>query len=55
MKAKGLDYRTSTGLGKLTLGGHKQNLVQTRTKEKGEVTPKELESDLLRGCLGVSS
>ena len=55
LKAKGLDYRTSTGLGKLTLGGHKQNLVQTRTKEKGEVTPKELESDLLRGCLGVSS
>ena len=45
MKAKGLDYRTSTGLEKLTLGGHKQNLVLTRTQEKGEVTPKEPEPD----------
>ena len=44
---KGLDYRTSTGLEKLTLAGHEQNLVHTRTKEKGEVTPKEFEPDLL--------
>jgi len=31
----GFDYRTSTGLGKEPLGGHKQNLVCTRTQEKG--------------------
>ena len=41
----GLDYRTSTGLGKQTLAGCKQNLVYTRT-QKGEVTPQEAESDL---------
>ena len=29
-----------------TLGGHKQNLVCTRTQEKGAVTPKETEPDL---------
>ena len=40
------DYRTSTGLGKQTLGGHKQNLVHTRTQEKGAVTPQETEPDL---------
>ena len=28
----GFDYRTCTGLGKQTLGGHKQNLVHTRTQ-----------------------
>ena len=32
------DYRTSTGLGKQTLGRHKQNLVHTRVQEKGAVT-----------------
>ena len=37
----GFDYRTYTELGKQTLGGHKQNLVHTRTQEKGAVTPKE--------------
>ena len=37
---------TSTGLGKQTLGGHKQSLVLTRTQEKGAVTPKETDSDL---------
>ena len=43
----GLDYRTSTGLGrKESLEGHKQNLVCTRTQEKGTVTPKETESYL---------
>ena len=39
--------RTSTGLGrKESLEGHKQNLVCTRTQEKGTVTPKETESYL---------
>ena len=42
----GFDYKTSTGLGKETCGGHKQNLVQTRTQEKGAVTPEETEPDL---------
>ena len=31
--------------GKQTLGGHKQNLVHTRTQEKGAVTPQESDSD----------
>ena len=35
----GFDHRTYTGLGKQTLGGHKQNLVPTRTREKGAGTP----------------
>ena len=42
----GFDYRTSTGLGKQTLGGYKQNLVHTRTQEKGAVTPQETDPDL---------
>ena len=42
----GFDYRTSTGLGKQTLEGHKQNLVLTRTQEKGVVNPQETEPDL---------
>ena len=42
----GFDYRTNTGLGKQTFGGHKQNLVHTRTQEKGAVTPQEPEPDL---------
>ena len=29
-----------------TLGGHKQNLVCTRTQEKGEVTPQETDPEL---------
>ena len=29
-----------------TLGGHKQNLMHTRTQEKGAVTPQETEPDL---------
>ena len=37
----GFDYRTSTGLGKQTLWRHRQNLVCTRTQEKGSVTPQE--------------
>ena len=28
-----------------TLGGHKQNLVLTKTQEKGAVTPQETEPD----------
>ena len=44
------DYRTSTGLGKQTLGGHKQNLVHTRSREKGAVSPQETESDLTKPC-----
>ena len=38
--------RTYTGLGKQTLGEHKQNLVHTRTQEKGAVTPQETDPDL---------
>ena len=30
----------------VTLGGHKQNLVHTRTQEKGAVTPPETDPDL---------
>ena len=41
------DYRTYTGLGKQTFGGHKQNLVCTRTQEKGAVTPQETDPDFL--------
>ena len=29
-----------------TLGGHKQNLVHTRTQEKGAVIPQETDPDL---------
>ena len=42
----GFYYRIYTGLGKQTLGGHKQNLVCTRTQEKGALTPHETEPDL---------
>ena len=42
----GFDYITYTGLGKQTLGGHKQNLVHTRTQEKGAETPQETDPDL---------
>ena len=34
----GFDYRTSMGLVKEPLRGHKQNLVHTRNQEKGTVT-----------------
>ena len=43
----GFNYTSSTGLGKKTLGGHKQNLVCTRGQEKGAVSPQETEPDLL--------
>ena len=42
----GLDYRIYTELGKQSLGGHKQNLVYTRTQEKGVVTSQETGPDL---------
>ena len=38
--------RTYTGLGKQTLGGHKQTLVGTRTQEKGAMTLQETDPDL---------
>ena len=38
----GFDYRTSTGLGTQTLGGHKQNLVCTRTQQKEQRPHKRL-------------
>ena len=38
--------RTYTGLGKLTLGGHKQKLVHTRTQKKRAVTPQEIDPGL---------
>ena len=38
--------RTYTGLGKQTVGGHKQNFVHTRTQEKGAVAPQETDPDL---------
>jgi len=47
----GFDYRTSTRLGKQTLGGHNKNLVCTRKQEKGTVTPQETEPDLLLSVL----
>ena len=42
----GFDYRTYTGLGKQTLGGHKQNLCAPGPKD-----PTETETEL---CLSVS-
>ena len=42
----GFDYRTSTGLGKQTLGGHKENPVCTRSQEKGVASPQKTEADL---------
>ena len=42
----GFDYRTSTGLGKWTPGGHKQKFVCTRRQEKGAVSLQETETDL---------
>ena len=42
----GFSYRTYTGLGKQTLGGHNQNLVLIRIQEKAAVTPQETDPDL---------
>ena len=49
----GFDYKTYTGLGKQTLGGYQQNFVCTRTQEKGIVTPKETDPDLLKSKTAV--
>ena len=38
--------RTYTGLGKQTLAGQKQNLMCTRTQEKGAVTAQKTDPDL---------
>ena len=38
--------RTYTGLGKQILGGYKQQLVCTRTQEKGAVAPQETDPDM---------
>ena len=38
--------RTYTGLGRQTLGGHKQNFVCIRTQEKGAMTLQETDIDL---------
>ena len=46
LRPVGFDYRTSTGLGKQTLGGHKQKLVLTRIQEKRAVFSQETEPDL---------
>ena len=42
----GFDYRTSIGLGRQTLEGHKKNLVCSRSQEKEAVSPQETELDL---------
>ena len=41
----GFDYSTYTTLGKQTPGGHKQNVVCTRTQEKGAVTPQKTDAE----------
>ena len=43
-----LDNTTSTGLGKQTLGGHKQNFLLTMAQEKWAVTQQEIEPDQAR-------
>ena len=43
----GFNYRISTGLGKQTLRGHKQNPGCTRSQEKGTASPQETEPDFL--------
>ena len=46
--------RSYTGLGKQTLGGHRQNLMHTRTQEEGAVTPTRDWPRLACECLEVS-
>ena len=50
----GFDHKTYTGLGKQTLGGHKQNLVNTRTQKKGTVTQNR-KTHTCYECAGVFS
>ena len=40
------NYRTSTVPGNRLLGGHKQNLVSTRTQDKEAMIPQEIDPDL---------
>ena len=45
-----MNHRAPVGLGKQEiLGGHKQNIVHTRSQRKGGVTPQKTESDLSVG------
>ena len=46
----GFDF---TGLGKQTLGGHRQKLVCNWSQKKGEMSSQEIKPDL-PVCLGVS-
>ena len=53
----GFDYRISGGTGgnrDSTLGGHKQNLVHTKTQRKGAVTPQGVEPKLPASSVGGS-
>ena len=50
----GFDYRTFTGLEETESWRGQQNLVHTRTQEKGAVTPEQTVPDLTCVCLGVS-
>ena len=49
-----IDHRTSKGLGEtdLSLGGHQQNLVCTKTQRKGAVIPQDTEPKLLASVGG---
>ena len=51
LKVHGIWLQNSTGLGKQTRGGHKQNVLCTRTPEKAATAPQKPEPDLP----GVSS
>ena len=55
MPSKSLITELTQDLGKQTLGGHKQNLVPTRTQEKGAVTPQETDPDMLVTQTGQES
>ena len=46
LEANGIWLQYFHRTGKQSLEGHKQNLVATRTQEKGAVTPLETEPDL---------
>ena len=50
----GFDYRSFTGLGKQTLGGHKPNLVCMGSQEKEGVATRDWVR-LACECLGASS
>ena len=48
----GFDYKNCTRPGKQTLGGHKENIMHTRTQEKEAVMPQETEPKLPMGVQG---